>query len=33
MSFFALAKEPGLRPARREFLTQSGLVLSAPRSP
>jgi len=28
MSFFALAKEPGLRPARREFLTQSGLVLS-----
>jgi len=28
MSFFALAKEPGLRPARREFLTQSTLVLS-----
>ena len=28
MSFFALAKEPGLRPARREFLTQSSLVLS-----
>ena len=28
MSFFALAKEPGLRPARREFLTRSGLVLS-----
>jgi rubrerythrin len=28
MSFFALAKEPGLRPARREFRTQSGLVLS-----
>ena len=28
MSFFALAKAPGLRPARREFLTQSTLVLS-----
>src|ERR1051325_4646058 len=28
MSFFALAKEPGLRPARREFLTQSSLVRS-----
>ena len=28
MSFFALAKAPGLRPARREFLTQSKLVLS-----
>ena len=28
MSFFALAKDPGLRLARREFLNKSGVVLS-----
>jgi hypothetical protein len=28
MSFFAFAKDPGLRLARRKFLNQSGLVLS-----
>jgi rubrerythrin len=28
MSFFAFAKDPGLRLARREFLNKSGLVLS-----
>src|SRR5499427_10120278 len=28
MSFFAFAKDPGLRPNRRQFLSQSGLVLS-----
>jgi rubrerythrin len=28
MSFFAFAKDPGLRLARREFLNRSGLVLS-----
>jgi rubrerythrin len=28
MSFFAFAKDPGLRLARREFITKSGVVLS-----